>query len=71
MDKVLFIVKNKSAWIVLNRPEKLNSLDRESWILIQEYIKRANDDSNIKLIVLTGSGEVFCAGEDLNDIFSS
>lgn len=71
MDKVLFIVKNRSAWIVLNRPEKLNSLDRESWILIQEYIKRANDDSNIKLIVLTGSGEVFCAGEDLNDIFSS
>ena len=63
------MVRNGSAWIVLNRPEKLNSLDRESWILIQECIRRANDDSSIKLIVLTGSGEVFCAGEDLNDIF--
>jgi enoyl-CoA hydratase/carnithine racemase len=71
MDKVLFTVKNRSAWIVLNRPEKLNSLDKESWILIQEYIKKANDNPNVKLIVLTGSGDVFCAGEDLNDILSS
>lgn len=71
MEKVLFRVRGKSAWIVLNRPEKLNSLDRESWILIQEYIRRANNDPNVKLIVLTGSGKVFCAGEDLNDILSS
>lgn len=71
MEKVLFRVRGKSAWIVLNRPEKLNSLDKESWILIQEYIKKANSDPNVKLIVLTGNGKMFCAGEDLNDILSS
>jgi methylglutaconyl-CoA hydratase len=52
--------------IKLNRPEKRNSLHPE---MVKEFISVINDfncDSQIKVIIITGEGESFCAGADLS-----
>lgn len=63
--KVLYEKKDTTAWITFNRPERLNALDKESWHLLSKYVKAANDDNEIKAIVLTGKGRAFCAGDDI------
>jgi methylglutaconyl-CoA hydratase len=58
-------VENFTAVISLNRPEKRNALNPELIRLIKENFTRANQDENVKSIILTGEGKAFCAGADL------
>jgi enoyl-CoA hydratase len=54
------------AVITLNRPEKLNAfLAPDSFLELRRKIERAEDDDEIKVIVLTGAGRAFSAGVDL------
>lgn len=52
------------AWIILNKPEKLNALDREMVNGIISSLREA-EGSNIKVVVITGAGKAFCAGADV------
>ncbi|MCY3780110.1 MAG: enoyl-CoA hydratase-related protein [Chloroflexi bacterium] len=56
--------------IQLNRPEKKNALTPAMYNTLREAIERANDDTSIRVITLTGSGDSFCAGNDLNSFLS-
>jgi enoyl-CoA hydratase/carnithine racemase len=50
----------------LNRPEALNTLNRDTIIQLTECIRRASGDPAIRVLVLGGEGErAFCAGGDL------
>ncbi|WP_068475360.1 enoyl-CoA hydratase-related protein [Saccharicrinis aurantiacus] len=65
MQTITFSIENKIAYLGLNRPEKRNALNR---VLIEEIIEtletsKANRD--IRVLVLYGEGETFCAGADL------
>lgn len=51
--------------ITLDRPESLNSFNRELRLDLLGAIEKANADSDIRVIVLKGSGKGFCAGADL------
>jgi enoyl-CoA hydratase/carnithine racemase len=51
------------AWIILNRPEKLNALNSLTWRELREALSLANLDENVQVIVLTGSSRAFCAGD--------
>lgn len=53
--------------LVINRPEKKNALTRIMYQQLSEAIKRANDDDSINAIVISGAGDVFTAGNDLDD----
>ena len=54
------------ALITLNRPERLNAmLAPWSFNELSNKIQRAEDDDEIKVIILTGAGRAFCAGVDL------
>jgi enoyl-CoA hydratase len=54
------------ALITLNRPERLNAmLAPDSFQELGRKIERAEDDDEIKVIVLTGAGRAFCGGVDL------
>ncbi|MDW8045060.1 MAG: enoyl-CoA hydratase/isomerase family protein [Nitrososphaerota archaeon] len=59
--------EGKIAWITLNRPEKLNALNREAWYEIYKAIEKAEIDDGISVIVITGSGRAFCAGYDISE----
>lgn len=55
------------ATITLNRPEKYNTLRYEVIQGLAEGLQRANQDRNIKVIVLEGAGNSFCGGFDFSD----
>ena len=64
-EATLYETKNGAAWITLNRPENRNAL---SAILVNElyaHLVAANEDSEVRSIVISGTGPAFCAGADL------
>ena len=57
-------------WIRFNRPDRLNALmgsaeENGTVAKVGEYMRAGDDDPNIRVIILTGVGRVFCAGADL------
>lgn len=51
----------------LNRPEKFNSFNREMALQLIQALKEAQNDPQIRAVVLTGEGKAFCAGQDLSE----
>lgn len=59
-------VTNHVAYVTLNRPEAMNSLDPESTANLTEIWERVRTDPDIRVAVLTGAGEKsFCTGTDM------
>ncbi len=54
------------ARIVLNRPDRLNAINAQLINDLRDAIAAANDDSSVRVIVLSGAGRAFCAGYDLD-----
>ena len=55
------------AWITFNRPERRNALmgnsqERSTVAKGGEYMRAADDDPDVRVIVLTGEGQGFCSG---------
>ncbi len=65
MSLVDYTVKDRVAFITLNRPEKRNALNHELVAELKKYFDKAAADSSAKVIVLKANGEAFCAGADL------
>ena len=66
MPDTLITLSNHILQIQLNRPQKKNALTPAMYDALREAIERANADNSIHVITLTGSGDSFCAGNDLN-----
>ena len=61
-----FEVKDKVAWITLNRPAAMNSINPELRWQLSEHLNEVENNDDIWLAVITGAGErAFCAGADL------
>lgn len=54
-------------WLKLNRPQALNSLTLSLVNALTKSIEDAQNDPDVRVIVLTGEGRAFCAGADLKD----
>jgi 2-(1,2-epoxy-1,2-dihydrophenyl)acetyl-CoA isomerase len=63
-DKLRVTLDDGVKRIVINRPERHNSVDPETTELLHDEIERSTNDSS-KVLILTGAGEAFCAGADL------
>src|SRR5215510_7840722 len=53
------------GWITLDRPEVMNSLDRESVVQLSQLLGAWRDNPDVRVLVVTGRGKAFCAGADL------
>ncbi len=62
---VHYEVKDRKAYITLNRPDKRNALNPELTESLKEAFSQAGSDSSVKVIILQARGKVFCAGADL------
>ena len=68
MSSILLSIENGIATITLNRPDKLNSFNREMALSFQTILDDCATDQTIRCIVLTGAGKGFCAGQDLAEV---
>ena len=67
-NKVLYEVKEKVAWITLNRPESLNAVNQEMQKYLIEYCRQANEDPEVQVVMFKGAGEkAFSVGGDIRD----
>jgi 2-(1,2-epoxy-1,2-dihydrophenyl)acetyl-CoA isomerase len=53
--------------LTLNRPERLNALNVALHEALADAIRRAGENENCRVVILTGAGAGFCAGQDLGD----
>ena len=67
MSSILFEVNDGIAFITLNRPDKLNSFNREMALLMQEKLTECSK-SAIRCVYITGAGKAFSAGQDLAEV---
>ena len=56
------------ARITINRPEKRNALDRATIAALTSALERCEHDPAVRVVQLTGAGNVFCAGADLAEM---
>lgn len=62
---LLFEVRDGVAHIVLNRPERLNALDRACLLELNDAMDHVDSDDSIRAVVLSGAGRAFSSGFDL------
>ncbi|ULQ55306.1 enoyl-CoA hydratase-related protein [Flavihumibacter rivuli] len=67
MSSILFSIENSIGNITLNRPDKLNSFNREMAFEMQAALKECESES-VRAVYLTGAGKGFCAGQDLAEV---
>ena len=65
---VLYEVKGHVAIITLNRPEAKNAFSIEMITLWNEYLKNARNDINVRVLIVTGKGDTFCSGGDIQEM---
>ncbi|GAL74094.1 enoyl-CoA hydratase [Nonlabens ulvanivorans] len=67
MNNILVATENKITTITINRPNKLNALNKETIAELSQAIDTAEDNENTRVIILTGSGgeKAFVAGADI------
>lgn len=64
---VTYEKRDALAEIELNRPDSLNALDVPSWDALRDHLRTADADRDVRVVVLSGRGKAFCAGDDIAD----
>lgn len=57
------------AWVILNRPEKRNAMSVQLHYDMLDALTELETDHDTKIVVITGAGNSWCAGQDLRDYF--
>ena len=68
MEFLLQEKKDGIAFLTINRPQQLNALNKQTLSEINESFEALREDNEVKVVVLTGSGEkAFVAGADIKE----
>jgi 2-(1,2-epoxy-1,2-dihydrophenyl)acetyl-CoA isomerase len=66
-EHILFTLDAGIARLTLNRPDRLNSFNDAMHAEVRDALGRVNADASVRVLLLTGAGRGFCAGQDLSD----
>jgi 2-(1,2-epoxy-1,2-dihydrophenyl)acetyl-CoA isomerase len=66
-ENITFQVADGVALLTLNRPDKLNSFTQAMHLEVRAALDAVRADSSVRVLLLTGAGRGFCAGQDLSD----
>jgi 2-(1,2-epoxy-1,2-dihydrophenyl)acetyl-CoA isomerase len=66
-ETIQFDVSDGIARLTLNRPDRLNSFNVQMHDEVRQVLTQVRDDAACRVLVLTGAGRGFCAGQDLGD----
>jgi 2-(1,2-epoxy-1,2-dihydrophenyl)acetyl-CoA isomerase len=64
---LLYSVENGVAWVKFNRPQVLNALTQDLHVELHRAIRQVKNDSEVRVMVITGVGRGFAAGRDMNE----
>ena len=68
---VLSDVREGVAFLRMNRPEKRNAFNRELSLAVAGLMEELGGNDDVRVVVLTGSGEAFSAGADMTEALAS
>jgi len=68
LKEVKFDVRERIAWITLNRPQKLNSYTDSTLVELIDVWREVDTNPDILVVILTGEGRAFCAGHDMGEL---
>ena len=71
MSLVLFDVADHVALITVNDPDRRNAVTDDMSTQLRAAVQRAEADSDVHAVVVTGAGKAFCAGADLSALGSA
>jgi 2-(1,2-epoxy-1,2-dihydrophenyl)acetyl-CoA isomerase len=66
-ESIQFSIDKGIAVLTLNRPDRLNSFTQAMHGEVRDALDKLQADKTVRVLVLTGAGRGFCAGQDLND----
>jgi len=61
--------ENGITWVILNRPEKRNAMSPQLHFEMVDVLIELESDDETRVLVLTGAGDSWCAGQDLKEFF--
>lgn len=64
-DTVLVTKSGGITRLTLNRPDKLNALNKDIYLAMTAALEACEREDSCRVVVLTGAGRAFCAGQDL------
>lgn len=67
-DVVLFKKEDRLGLITINRPDVKNSLNMAIFTRLDECLSDAAADSDVRVLIVTGAGNAFVAGADINEL---
>ena len=66
-ETITLDIRQGVARLALNRPDKMNSFNGTMHDELRAALQQVQDDASVRVLVLTGHGRGFCAGQDLAD----
>src|SRR3954465_12240512 len=69
LETVKLDIEDGIAWVLLNRPEKRNAMSPELHMEMDWLLADLESDPEVKVLVLSGVGKAWCAGQDLQKFF--
>ena len=67
-SSLLFSLADGIATLTFNRPTVFNSINKPLALALQQHLRACQADASVRVVVLTGTGRAFCAGQDLAEI---
>lgn len=66
--QMLYRIEENIAILTLNRPEAKNAFSPEMLTLWRQFLEEAKADNNVRVIIVTGKGDTFCSGGDIQEM---
>jgi trans-feruloyl-CoA hydratase/vanillin synthase len=68
-ETVLVEKKDRIAWVIMNRPEKRNAMSPQLHLDMNDALEELAIDDSVDVVVITGAGKAFSAGQDIRLYF--
>jgi enoyl-CoA hydratase len=67
-DRIILRREEHVAWLIFNRPDRLNAMTIETWQIMGKHLAALSEDRSVRCLVLAGEGRAFLAGHDVAEI---
>ena len=68
---IIYRKEEQTVWLTLNRPLASNIINLELANELGDACREINQDEEVRAVIITGAGQTFCSGADLDELFST